>query len=244
MAARQTDLRARERLGSLRGIHCTIAREHKGLSTRQKSRALIEPGHRRTYFTQDLKGGARRRFGPEGVAYARPNPVVVSPDGKAVAILSSGDEIPIQPVDGSAGRTIPHLGTDLAPMRWCSDGRTPMLQKQTGPALLEVFDVDVAEGKQTLWRSITAPPGSLGVSGVRTVRIAPDCQSAIWAVSTSETRLFLVRGDRRLRQTNRIKARAAEQCSVDLFLPSVLRRCEAARRDRSQQGPGRGEQPD
>ena len=59
---------------------------------------------------------------------------------------------------------------------------------------MEVCEVDIASGKHTLWKSIAAPVGSTGVSHVYAVRIAPDCQSAVWSVETRESRLFLVRG--------------------------------------------------
>jgi len=151
------------------------------------------PGRPRMWYAQDLKGGPPRAFGPEGVSFSHLyDPVVVSPDGRNVAVVTTDKNVLLQPIDGGAGQAIPGLEAGFTPVRWCPGGAAIMLQKQDGVAT-QIFETNVTTGAQRLWKSI-APPEALGVARVRSVRVAPDCRSVAWTVLTQETRLFLMKG--------------------------------------------------
>jgi hypothetical protein len=145
------------------------------------------------WYAQDLKGGRPRAFGPQGVSFAHlDDPVVLSPDGRNIAVVTADKNLLLLPIAGGVGRAIPDLKAGFAPVRWCPGGATIMLQKKEGVAM-QVFETNVTTGTQRLWKSI-APPEGLAVAEVRNVRIAPDCSSVAWSVQTQEHRLFLMKG--------------------------------------------------
>ena len=151
------------------------------------------PGRPRMWYAQDLKGGPPRAFGPAGVSFAHVNdPVVLSPDGRSIAVLTAGNSVLLQPIAGGVGQAIPGLKAGFTPVRWCPGGATIMLQKKDGAAM-QIFETNVTTGTQRLWKSIV-PPEGLAVPEVIAVRIAPDCQSVAWSVEAQEYRLFLMKG--------------------------------------------------
>jgi dipeptidyl aminopeptidase/acylaminoacyl peptidase len=150
------------------------------------------PGRPRMWYAQDLKGGPPRAFGPEGVSFAHFDPVVLSPDGRNIALVTTDKNVLLQPIAGGVGQAIPGVKAGYTPVRWCPGGATIMLQKKDGAAM-QILGTNVTTGAQRLWKSI-APPEGLALPEVRSVRIAPDCQSLAWSVTTHEYRLFLVKG--------------------------------------------------
>ena len=151
------------------------------------------PGRPRMWYAQDLKGGPPRAFGPEGVSFAHlDDPVVLSPDGRDIAVVTADKNLLLQPIAGGVGRAIPDLKAGFTPVRWCPGGATIMLKKKEGVAM-QIFETNVTTGTQRLWKSI-APPEGLAVAEVRQVRIAPDCRSVAWGVQAQEYRLFLMKG--------------------------------------------------
>ena len=150
-------------------------------------------GRPRMWYAQDLKGGPPRAFGPEGVLFAHlDDPVVLSPDGRNIAVVTADKNLLLQPIAGGVGRAIPDLKAGFTPVRWCPGGATIMLQKKDGAAM-QIFETNVTTGTQRLWKSIASPEG-LAVAEVRRVRIAPDCRSVAWGVQAQEYRLFLMKG--------------------------------------------------
>ena len=151
------------------------------------------PGRPRMWYAQDLKGGQPRAFGPEGVSFAHlDDSVVLSPDGRNIAVVTPDKNVLLQPIAGGAGRAVTGVKAGFTPVRWCPGGATIMLQKKEGMAM-QIFETNVTTGAQRLWKSIT-PPEGLAVADVRQVRIAPDCRSLAWGVWVQESRLFLMKG--------------------------------------------------
>jgi hypothetical protein len=118
--------------------------------------------------------------------------VLVSPDEKLLAgITSSGDYV-LGPIDGGNTRPIRGAlpGDEL--IQWSSDGRS-LYVCQPGGAALEFFRVDLATGRREPWKSVE-PADTIGMIGIQgtAVHMTPDGRSVAYSYWKTLTELYLV----------------------------------------------------
>ncbi len=150
-----------------------------------------EPGHRIRYYVQSLDGGSPRAITPENVSVNVYDPVPVSPDGKSVAVAGLDGKIVLYPLDDGAPRTVPKLAEGFAPLRWCPDNS--LMVYHAGDVPVKVLRVDIETGAQTLWKE-WAPANRTGLTGITSIRVGADCQSAAYSAVYLPSELWIVDG--------------------------------------------------
>jgi Tol biopolymer transport system component len=95
------------------------------------------------------------------------------------------------PADGGVARALPGVveGDDI--VRWSADGASVFVAH--GDVPLDVFRVDVATGKRTLWKTL-APADMSGVDGLGPVEITPDGRTYAYSCSRVLSDLYIAEG--------------------------------------------------
>jgi serine/threonine protein kinase/Tol biopolymer transport system component len=150
-----------------------------------------EPGHRIRYYVQSVDGGPPRAITPENVAFNTSDPVVISPDGRFVAVSGLDGKVGLQPLDGGARRAVPKLAEGLTPLRWCAGDQ--ILVHHFGDLPVKIFRVDVNTGDQTPWKEV-APANRTGLAGAFDVRVDADCRSSAYSASYQPSELWIADG--------------------------------------------------
>jgi eukaryotic-like serine/threonine-protein kinase len=150
-----------------------------------------EPGHRIRYYVQGLDGGPPRAITPENVSYSLVDPVVISPDGRFVAVAGLDARITLYPLDGGAARAFPKVTEGFAPLRWCQ-GNSLMVY-QGGNMPVKILRLDVATGAKALWREL-APNYKTGLVGITMARVGADCQSSAYTAWYQPSELWIADG--------------------------------------------------
>ena len=150
-----------------------------------------EPGHRIRYYVQSLDGGTPRAITPESVSFNNSDPVAISPDGKSVAVAGLDGKITLYPLDHGAPRAVPKLAEGFAPLRWCPGDS--LMVYQAGNVPVKIVRVDVATGKQALWKELS-PPNRTGLVGIDYIRVGADCENLAYSATYSPSELWIVSG--------------------------------------------------
>jgi Tol biopolymer transport system component len=138
-------------------------------------------------YVQNLDGGAAVPLTGETM-----HAVLISPDGKLLAGLTSAGNYVLHPVDGAKMRSIRGAlpGDDL--IQWSSDGRS-LYVRGLGDSSLDFFRIDLATGRRQRWKSIV-PADTVGMIGFQpaAVRMTPDGRSVAYSYWKTLTDLYLV----------------------------------------------------
>ncbi|HUD98581.1 MAG TPA: protein kinase [Bryobacteraceae bacterium] len=169
---------------------------HQGAAWTPDGKLMVvagnEPGHNTRYYLQALDGSPARAITPENVAYDPTDPIVVSPDNKAVAINASDGTILLQPLDAGQPSQIPNLTEKRLPLRWCPDNYTLLVLKERHIPVT-ILKVDIRTGSESLWtRRLHADRA--GLDGLLETRIGADCQSVAYTTMHNPADLWLVDG--------------------------------------------------
>ena len=138
-------------------------------------------------YVQNLDGSAAVPITGETM-----HAVLVSPDGKLLAGLTSAGNYVLQPVSGAKTRSIRGAlpGDDL--IQWSSDGRS-LYVRGLRDSSLDFFRIDLATGRRQRWKSIE-PADTVGMIGFQpaAVRMTPDGRSVAYSYWKTLTDLYLV----------------------------------------------------
>jgi eukaryotic-like serine/threonine-protein kinase len=171
------------------GIH------HQGAAWTPDGKRIVfvgnEPGHRIRYYVQSLDGGTPRAITPENVGFSYTDPVVISPDGRSVAVAGLDGKIVLYRLDEGTPRSVPKLADGFAPLRWCPDNS--LMAYHGGDVPVKILRVDVKTGEQTLWKQV-APANRTGLSGISNIRVGADCQSSAYSAFYQLSELWIVDG--------------------------------------------------
>ncbi len=118
----------------------------------------IEKGHGPRDYIIDLKSGDSKPITPEGTAG-----VVLSHDGRNVAVLGPDGKHGVWPVEGESFHAIPGLDSKYYVCGWSSDGASVYAVSTHGDKTAQVFKVNVTTGKMDYWKSFGTEAGT-GVS--------------------------------------------------------------------------------
>jgi len=110
--------------------------------------AGIETGHGMRNYLIDVTSGDSKPITPEGVVG-----ILVSPDGKSVAVRGPDGKMAIWSLESNNVRPIPGIDPKYYPTSWSVDGKSIYVGSSLRQeAAADVFKVDVESGKMTPWR--------------------------------------------------------------------------------------------
>jgi eukaryotic-like serine/threonine-protein kinase len=130
--------------------------------------AAIPPGDTRARgYIQEIPDGIPRAITPRAV-YLSGKTATVRDDHSVLGLAEAEDRWTIYSLNGAASQVIPGLtGRDI-PIQWSPDGRFLYLytafpnRNAPLPPAFDVFQVEVANGRRTLWKSLQ-PQNPVGV---------------------------------------------------------------------------------
>jgi serine/threonine protein kinase/Tol biopolymer transport system component len=148
----------------------------------------IEAGHGMRLYVESLTDGKPRAISGEGVGPG----VILSPQGDLVADVGADRKIYLFPIAGGEPRHLP--GTDITevPTGWTPDGHEVFVLSR-GQIPAQVFRVDIATGKRTLWKSLE-PADSAGIDTLGRVLLSRDNKSYVYSYVRTLSDLYLVDG--------------------------------------------------
>jgi hypothetical protein len=148
-------------------------------------------GGKVSYYLQPTEGGPPRPITAEEIHYDRRSPIVVSPDGRAIAAVNAGKHVAIYPTTSGPPQRIPGLDSGFTPLQWCPDDRL-VLHRYDEPSP-QLWKVDIQSGQIALWKKIT-PPNPVGLLDLAPIRVSPDCQSYAYSPLNVLSHLYLAAG--------------------------------------------------
>jgi eukaryotic-like serine/threonine-protein kinase len=149
----------------------------------------IEQGHGARDYLIDVESGNSTPLTPEGVTG-----LVLSPDGRSIAVDSTEGKIGIWTIGGSAVRLVPDLASPQQPIAWTLDGKSLyVFSRAIARTQAEVDRVDVATGKKELWK-IFGTQLQAGVESVGPPRFSADMSAYAYVYSTTLSEAYVVKG--------------------------------------------------
>ncbi len=148
----------------------------------------IEAGHGMRLYVESLSDGKPKAISGEGVGAS----VILSPKGDVVADTGPDHKIYLYPIAGGDPRVVSAVESSEVPTGWSPDGRELFVLSR-GQIPAQVFRVDIATGKRTLWKSLE-PADSAGIDTIGRVNLSADNQSYVYSYVRTLSDLYLVEG--------------------------------------------------
>jgi eukaryotic-like serine/threonine-protein kinase len=118
----------------------------------------IEPGHGGRDYQIDVSSGDSKPITPEGVSG-----IVISPDGRSIAVRGPDGKRGIWPLDGGGFRPIPGLESGYSIIGWTPDGRSVYAASaRRGARAVQVYRVNIQTGKMDPWKMFGEAAGAQG----------------------------------------------------------------------------------
>ncbi len=128
----------------------------------------IEAGHGTRDYLIDLSTGDSKPITPEGIAG-----VLVSPDGKNIAVRGPEGKRGIWPLDGGGFHPIPGLESSYGIVGWTPDGQSLYVAPRGAAKVMRVSRVNIETGKMEPWRAFGEEAGA-GVSSIGRLQFSSD----------------------------------------------------------------------
>ena len=142
-------------------------------TTAESSSSAPKPGHRLRYYVQESIHSPPKPISGEDILFDRNgDDIVISPDGRFVAVELQDETVNLMPVDGGVRKTIPGLDTGLTPVAFCRDNS--LLVYRSGEIPARIVRVNLQTGQKTPWREL-APVDHTGIWTIQPIRVAADC---------------------------------------------------------------------
>ncbi|MGA8441049.1 MAG: protein kinase [Candidatus Sulfotelmatobacter sp.] len=148
----------------------------------------IEAGHGMRLYVESLSDGRPKPITEEGVGAS----VILSPKGDLVADSGPDRKIYLYSTAGGEPRAVPGTEMSEVPTGWSSDGRELFVIVR-GQIPAQVFRVDIATGKRSLWKALE-PADSAGIDTLGRVLLSSDNKSYIYSYVRTLSDLYLVEG--------------------------------------------------
>ncbi len=148
----------------------------------------IEPGHGRRDYVIDLASGDSKPLTPEGVSG-----ILLSPDGKSLAVHATEGKLAIWPLDGSGLRPIPGIDSSYYVRRWSPDGLSLYVaSSKIQEKLAKVYVLNIATGKMQFWK--TFGENTAGLTGVGAPQFSDDGTAYAYVYGTVLSEAYVVKG--------------------------------------------------
>jgi roadblock/LC7 domain-containing protein len=144
-------------------------------------------------YVQDLPGGEPRPISGEGVRLPRPQPRLVSPDGRFIAAIGPDQAIALYPLDGGDPRPIAGLETGFVTIGWTDRPGVLFVSPEALTRRVPVFRHDVATGRHELWREF-GPADPIGSPLTLRLQVTPDGSQYAYLYFLPTTELYLIDG--------------------------------------------------
>jgi len=148
----------------------------------------IEAGHGMRLYMESLSDGKPKPITEEGVGAS----VILSPKGDLVADVGPDRKIYLYSTAGGEPRAVPETEVSEVPTGWSADGREIFVIVR-GQIPAQVFRVDIATGKRTLWKALE-PADSAGIDTLGRVLLSSDNKSYVYSYVRTLSDLYLVEG--------------------------------------------------
>jgi len=148
----------------------------------------IEAGHGMRLYVESLSDGKPKPISEEGVGAS----VILSPKGDLVADTGSDRKIYLYSTAGGEPRAVPGTEESEVPTGWSADGQELFVIVR-GQIPAQVFRVDLATGKRTMWKALE-PADSAGIDTLGRVLLSSDNQSYVYSYVRTLSDLYLVEG--------------------------------------------------
>ena len=155
--------------------------------------AAREAGHLPRLFVVPAAGGPVRTITPEGVAgFGGGSPLVVSSDSRYILARDRG-KVWRYPIEGGDPLPLMGLVPGDTPVRWSADGRSIWVLGGALPTI-QVFELDVATGRRTLWREIATVDPAGFVRDFLRLLISADGKSYVYGYLRTLSDLYIADG--------------------------------------------------
>ena len=148
-----------------------------------------QEGHGARIYLQKSIAASPTPISPEGID---PLVLTLAPDGSQVAGVGPDDNAYLYSLTGGPAKTVPGFLPSEQPIEWSADGKALYVYRP-GEFPAKVYQLDLATGKRTLWRSL-APADPAGVSQIGPIVMTPDGASYIYGYHRTLSDLYLVEG--------------------------------------------------
>ncbi len=148
----------------------------------------IEAGHGMRLYVESLSDGKPKPITDEGVGAS----VILSPKGDLVADIGPDRKIYLYSTAGGDPRAVPGTEISEVPTGWSADGREIFVIVR-GQIPAQVFRVDIATGKRSLWKALE-PADSAGIDTLGRVLLSADNKSYVYSYVRTLSDLYLVEG--------------------------------------------------
>jgi eukaryotic-like serine/threonine-protein kinase len=148
----------------------------------------IEPGHGIRLYWETLDDPKAHAFSTEGLGAG----IALSPDGQWVASRGPDGKVYLFPVNGGDPRPVTGLQPDEMISGWTHDGHSVYVMAR-GQVPAQVFLVDLATGRRTLWKSLE-PADSAGIDTIGRVTVSADGKGYVYSYVRTLSDLYLVQG--------------------------------------------------
>ncbi len=148
-----------------------------------------QEGHGARIYLQKSIAASPTPISPEGID---PLVLALAPDGSQVAGVGPDGNAYLYSLTGGPTKTVPGFLPSEQPIEWSADGKALYVYRP-GEFPAKVYQLDLATGKRTLWRSL-APADPAGVSQIGPIVMTPDGASYIYGYHRTLSDLYLVEG--------------------------------------------------
>jgi eukaryotic-like serine/threonine-protein kinase len=149
----------------------------------------IEQGHGARDYMIDLDNGNSTPLTPEGVTG-----LVLSSDGRSIAVNSPDGKIGIWTIGGSAVRPVPDLASPQQPIAWTPDAQSLyVFSRAIAKTDGEVERVNIATGKREPWK-VFGNQLQAGVESVGPPHFSSDMTAYAYIYSTTLSEAYVVKG--------------------------------------------------
>ena len=148
-----------------------------------------QEGHGARIYLQKSIAASPTPISPEGID---PLVLTLAPDGSQVAGVGPDGNAYLYSLTGGPAKTVPGFLPSEQPIEWSADGKALYVYRP-GEFPAKVYQLDLATGKRTLWRSL-APADPAGVSQIGPIVMTPDGASYIYGYHRTLSDLYLVEG--------------------------------------------------
>jgi serine/threonine protein kinase/dipeptidyl aminopeptidase/acylaminoacyl peptidase len=148
-----------------------------------------QEGHGARIYVQKSITAKATPVSPEGID---PLVLALSPDGSHVAGVGPDGLAYLYSLTDGPAKSVPGFQTGEQPIEWSADGKFLYVYR-TGELPAQVYQLDLATGKRTLWRSLS-PADPAGVGQIGPIVMAPDGSSYIYGYHRTLSDLYLVEG--------------------------------------------------
>ncbi len=149
----------------------------------------IEQGHGARDYMIDLDNGNSTPLTPEGVTG-----LVLSSDGRSIAVNSPDGKIGIWTIGGSAVRPVPDLASPQQPIAWTPDAQSLyVFSRAIAKTDGEVERVNIATGKREPWK-VFGNQLQAGVESVGPPHFSSDMSAYAYVYSTTLSEAYVVKG--------------------------------------------------